>query len=147
MKTNCLILLLIVVSSVLLGCGKRYVGQLVNTNAPAWHRIEKIPDQGRISNVGPLVTNFRIERGEGAGDYVVTGNFDASTGSAKSWSNILPGKSKFSILIASSGMVVDNIPFIVRGDSLSQPLPFKIEFHCEKPIEAIAFWYKFHMRG
>ena len=56
-------------------------------------------------------------------------------------------KSKFALLIASEGMVADTISFLIRETDLSHPRPFRIEFHCDKPIEAIAFWYHFHMRG
>jgi hypothetical protein len=131
----------------LFGCGKRYVGKLVNTNHPAWRRVGSLPDHGHIANVGPLVADFQIESGEAPGHYIVTGAFDASAGSAKSWAHVMPEKSKFSMLIASSGLVVDNISFMVRGTDLGQPLPFRIEFYCDKPIEAIAFWYEFYMRG
>jgi hypothetical protein len=147
MKKGVVIVSLIAACLILFACGKRYVGQIVNTKAPAWHRVGTLPDQGHIANVGPLVVDFQIETGDGPGNYIVTGEFDASTGSAKSWSNILPEKSKFSMLIASEGMVVDNISFLVRGENLNQPLPFRITFHCDKPIEAVAFWYQFYMRG
>ena len=138
---------LIVIGITLVACGKPFVGQLVNINAPAWHRIDGLPDHGRISNVGPLEVDFSIESGESPDTYIVTGAFDASRGSAKSWSYVMSEKSKFSLLIASEGMVVDNIRFMIRESNLNRPLPFRIEFHCDKSIEAIAFWYQFYMRG
>jgi len=56
-------------------------------------------------------------------------------------------KSKFALLIASEGMLADNISFLIRETDLSHPRLFRIEFPCDKPIEAIAFWYYFYRRG
>jgi hypothetical protein len=147
MKRKTAIVSLIVICMIFVACGKRFVGRLVDTNHPAWHQVRDLPDHGRITDMGPLDVDFTIASGANPGDYIVTGEFDASAGSAKSWSYVYPSKSKFSLLIASEGMVVDNISFMIREESLSRPLPFKIEFHCDKPIEAIAFWYNFYMRG
>jgi len=143
--------LIILIPTVLIfgvvGCGKRYVGQTTNFNHPAWHRVTSIPCSGRITGTGPLDVNFRIEKSETPGTYLVKGEFDPSQGSTKSWSHIIPEKSRFSMVVSSEGIIVDNIRFMVHGQSLSQPLPFSFEFHADYEIDAVAFDYHFWMRG
>jgi|GEM_PF-6829014 len=138
---------LILLTLVIVNCGKRYVGKTTNFNHPAWHRVKALPCTGRVSGIGPLDVNFTIERAEAPGAYLVRGQFDPSQGSAKSWARIIPEKSRFSMLVSSGGMIVDNIRFMVQGESLSRPLPFTFEFTADYEIDAVAFDYSFWMRG
>jgi len=140
-------LMVITLCLVLAGCGKKWVGQTTNFDNPAWHRVKALPCTGQIDGLGPLNISFTLEKADAPDTYLVKGTLDPTGGSAKSWSHIIPHKSRFSMLTSSNGIIMDNIRFQVMDERLSRPLPFSFEFQADYKIDAVAFDYQFWMRG
>ena len=139
-----LITLFLVINSV--SCSKQFVGRNVNTNTQHWCQIIGLPSTCEQSDKW-FVWKYTIEKGQSKNEYILKGTADSSQGGAKSFSRIVLHKSKFSLILTNNGTVVDNISFILRGDSIGSPISFNKKFECEMPFDAGLIYWEAYAQG
>lgn len=139
-----LITLFLVLNSV--SCTKQFVGRHVNTDAQFWSQINALPSTCEQSDQW-FVWKYTIEKGQSENEYVLKGTADPSRGGAKSFSNIVGHESKFSLILANNGTVVDNIRFRLSGGSMGRPISFNRKFECEMPFDSGAIYWEAKVRG
>ena len=127
-----------------LACGKQHVGMHYNTSG--WTQIYRLPANGTQTDQW-FFWKFTIERGSKENEYILIGTADGSRGSAKSVGNIVPNKSRFSLILANNGTVVDNIPFMLSGTDVNAPISFKRKFECQSPFNAAIIDWSAYVQG
>ena len=137
-----LITLFLVINSV--SCGKQFVGRQVNTQY--WCQINALPATC-VQMDKWFVWEYSIDKGSKENEYILIGTADGSKGGAKSIGNIVPNKSRFSLIIANNGTVIDNIPFFLMGYDIHAPISFKRKFECQSPFNAAIIDWSASVRG
>ena len=127
-----------------LACAKQYVGKQFNTSG--WSQIYRLPANCTQTDEW-FVWKFSIEKGSKENEYILIGTADGSRGGAKSIGNIVPNKSRFSLIIANNGTVIDNIPFFLMGYDIHAPISFKRKFECQSPFNAAIIDWSASVRG
>ena len=127
-----------------LACGKQYVGMQVNTSG--WSQIYQLPAKCTQYDQW-FVWKYSIEKGSKENEYTLIGTADGSRGGAKSVGNIVLAESRFSLILANNGTVVDNIPFRLRGGDINAPIPFEKKFECQSSFNAAAIFWSAKAQG
>ena len=131
-----LITLFLVINSV--SCGKQFVGRQFNTQY--WCQITTLPSTC-VQKDECFFWEYSIEKGSKQNEFILKGTADGSRGSAKSIGNIVLSESRFSLILANNGTVVDNINFLLLGNEINAPVSFKRIFECQSSFNAaIIFW-------
>lgn len=139
---------LLLCATLMVSCGKRYVGRQVNTNSPYWCHVESFPKSCTIGQAGDTAFfTARITKGETEGSFVVEGVADFSKGNLKYFGNISDTGTRVSILIAKDGVIIANHAFRLRMLGTIQEVPFKVSFECPDGFDAFTFIGEVHMRG
>ena len=130
------------------GCSKRYVGQTVNYDWDGWCRYNRGEKHCTVSS-GALVFDFDIFNGVNEGQYIVEGNIDPTQGELKSWATMVDVGTRFSLIIANDGVVVDNIGFRPKsyGGRLGNKIPFTINLTRPEGFDAVAFYWRMTVSG
>jgi hypothetical protein len=127
-----------------LACGKQYVGMQVNTSG--WSQIYQLP--AKCSQYDQwFVWKYSIEKDSKENEYTLIGTAHGSRGGAKSVGNIVIAESRFSLILANNGTVVDNIPFRLRGGDINAPIPFEKKFECQSSFNAAAIFWSAKAQG
>ena len=127
-----------------LACGKQHVG--MNYNTSGWSQIYQLPAKC-TQNDKWFVWEFSIEKGSKENEYIFIGTADGSKRGAKSVGNLVIAESRFSLILANNGTVVDNIPFRLRGRDISSPIPFEKKFECQSSFNAAAIFWSAKVQG
>ena len=127
-----------------LACGKQYVGMQVNTSG--WSQIYQLPAYC-MQNDKWFVWKYSIEKGSKENEYILMGTADGSKGGAKSVGNLVLNESRFSLILANYGTVVDNISFVLRGSDITSPIPFEKKFECQSPFNAATIFWSAKVQG
>lgn len=139
-----LITLFLVINSV--SCSKQFVGRQVNTNTQYWCQINALPSTC-VQNDKWFVWEFTIEKGQSENEYILEGTADPSRSGAKSFNVILLHESRFSLILANNGTVVDNISFRLIGNSIDSSISFNKKFECEMPFDAGSIYWEASVQG
>jgi hypothetical protein len=129
-------------------CGKQYVGYKIDHGSPVWcHYING--ENHYTKDIGGLVFDFIIKEGQGDGEYIIDGYIDPTKGQVKSWDRMIPEKSRFSMLVANDGVIVDNISFrpITPYGGLGSKMPFTIKYISPEGFDAVTFYWNMYVRG
>lgn len=142
---------LILCSMLVVSCGKRYVGEWVGVAGGGWSHYSEKKDNG-VQHY--LITHewvefdLQISKTELPSEYLIEGTIDLSKGGAKSASQIEEAKTRFSILFASNGVIVDNVPFQpVYTGNIGSKLPFKFKYKREGGFGRFKFVYDLYVIG
>jgi hypothetical protein len=127
-----------------LACGKQHVGMQYNTSG--WSQIYQLPAKC-TQNDQWFVWEYSIEKGSKENEYILIGTADGSKKGAKSIGNIVLAESRFSLILANNGTVVDNITFLLRGWDISSPIPFKKKFECQSSFNSAAIFWSAKVQG
>ncbi len=79
--------------------------------------------------------------------FMLKGTADPSQSGVKSFNRIVLHKSKFSLILANNGTVVDNMSFVLRGGSIGGPISFNRKFECEMPFDAGGIHWEAKVQG
>lgn len=136
---------------IFISCSKRFVGEQVGFAGDNWcHYSENINDglQQCIIKREWIEFEFQISKGENPGEYLIAGTMDLSKGAVKSASTINDAKSRFSMLVASGGIIVDNVAFRpVFTGNIGEKMPFSIRYCREEGFSLITFYSFVQVRG
>ena len=141
--------ILILCASLMLSCGKRYVGHSVDYRWDGWCKYSG-GEKHCTASRGPLIFDYDIMEGPNKGEYVIDGYIDPTQGEVKSFDHLMEGSgTHFSCIIANDGFVVDNLGFRPNTayGSLGRRIPFRIEFVRSEGFDAVTFAYKIRVRG
>ena len=127
-----------------LACGKQYVGMHYNTSG--WSQIYQLPAKC-TQNDQWFVWKYSIEKGSKENEYILKGTADGSRGGAKSVGNIVLSESRFSLILANNGTVVENINFRLRGNEINAPVSFKKIFECQSSFNAATIFWSATVQG
>ncbi len=127
-----------------LACGKQHVGMQYNTSG--WSQIYQLPAKC-TQNDQWFVWEYSIEKGSKENEYILIGTADGSKKGAKSVGNLVLNESRFSLILANNGTVVDNITFLLRGWDISSPIPFKKKFECQSSFNSAAIFWSAKVQG
>lgn len=134
------------------GCSKRFVGQPINYNWEGWCLYDADLNAGekhcRLPS-GALIFDFTITRSENENDYLIDGHIDPTQGEIKSWGHMMDTGTRFSVVVANDGYVIDTISFrpVSAYGGLGNKLPFNIRFTNPEGFDAVAFVWKMSIRG
>jgi len=147
-KFSMIVLLMITLCLFLTQCNlpKRFVGGRIGYNHPKFCAIDQLPKTCTIQTEFFMV-DFTISSGTEPGEYFITGG--AKHQGASSFGQLVTGgegTSKFYVLLAKDGVIIDSIIVMPRGKSLNLRLPFKKTFKCE-PFDAAGFSYDIMISG
>ena len=135
-----------------LGCGKKHVGKQINYNWDGWC-LYTMSDNGGEKHCkvpsGGLIFDLTITKGEAEHEYYIKGHVDPTQGHVKSWDRMIPEKSRFSMIVANDGVIIDNVSFrpVTAYGGLSSAMPFTIKYICPEGFDAIAFDWSLYVRG
>ena len=127
-----------------LACAKQYEGKHYNTSR--WSQIYQLPAKCTQTDKW-FDWKFSIEKGSKINEFILIGTADGSKKDAKSFTHIVLEKSKFSLILANNGTVVDNISFHLIGTDINSPISFKRRFECQSSFDAAAIFWKAWVRG
>lgn len=141
MKKVALLTVLIVCSMALISCGKRYVGLTVDTRSnPYWCNISSLPYTCRNGTEKDIcIVNSTIAKGTAEGRYIAEGVVDFSQGTFKSWGNLQDAGTRFAIVLAKDGVIVDTHSFMLRTMGSAKEVPFSVDFECPGGFDAVTF--------
>jgi hypothetical protein len=152
MKRLFLISLAAICCLVALACQKRYVGQSVDYNWHGWCKYAKYYNNGEkhcTIDSGALIFDVTIRKGEKDGEYIIEGFVDPTKGEIKSWDKMLDGPSRFSMIVAHNGKVIDNVAFRPKTvfGGMGTQWPFRINYIQPEGFDAVTFTWNIHIRG
>jgi hypothetical protein len=127
-------------------CGKEFVGRQVNTNTQYWCQINALLSTCAQEDKW-FVWEYSIEKGSKENEYILKGTADGSRGGAKSIGNIVLSESRFSLILANNGTVVDNINFRLGGNEINAPVSFKKIFECQSSFNAATIFWSAKVQG
>ncbi len=139
-RTCCLavISLIVFVSA----CAHKYVGREVDARAPSWCSRSDSPASCALGNPDePYQFEFTVSEGSVEGEYIAEGTMDGSEGSLKSITALVESESRFGLVLAKDGVVVDYIAFSPTGGWVSGKAAFKRTF-TSAPFDAVTVSYK-----
>ena len=148
MRRNIAVLTTLLCLSMTISCGKRYVGYRIDQGSPIWcHYING--ENHYTRDIGGLVFDFTIKEGQDDGEYIIDGHIDPSQGKVKSWDRMIPEKSRFNMIVANDGVIVDNISFrpITAYGGLSSKMPFNFKYISPEGFDAVTFIWNMYVRG
>jgi hypothetical protein len=135
----------------LASCHKRFIGDEVGFAGDNWCHYAENVDKGFkrcIIKRDWVEFDFQILKGEKAGEWLIEGTVDLSKGVVKSASSLNERKSKFSMLVASKGIIVDNVAFQpVFTGNIGDKMPFSIRYVREEGFSLITFYSYVQVRG
>ena len=148
MRKLIIVLITLLCLSIMISCGKRYVGYKIDHSSPAWCQYAN-GEKRYTKDIGGLVFDFSIKEGQGDGEYIIDGFIDPTQGKVKSWDRMIPEKSRFSMLVANDGVIVDNVAFrpITPYGGLSSKIPFTIKYISPEGFDAVTFDWNLYVRG
>ena len=138
--------LIIIAIFVLSGCSKPYVGMTVNYDSKGICRVTGFPSECAINDES-FVVYIKINKLDDNGNYRIEGYFDPTSGSLKSWDNLVRQKSRFTMIFASNNVIFDNKVLPIRGMDMGQKFTFDFEYHTELSIDAVTFTYNILVSG
>ena len=142
------IVLVLICLTFIISCGKRYVGYRINEASPIWcHYLNG--ENHYTRELGGLVFEFAIRKGEADGEYIIEGYIDPTQGRIKSWDQFVESQSFFSMVVADNGVIVDNVSFRPRSayGGLNRKMPFKITYNRPEGFDAVTFDWRMLIRG
>ena len=141
MKKVALLIVLIFCSLAWVSCGKQYVGKTVNTKTnPYWCNIKSLPCSYHSGSDRDIcIVDSTISEGSTEGSYIAEGVVDFSKGSFKSWGNLQDNGTKFFIVLAKNGVIVDTHSFMLRTMGSAKEVPFSVDFECPGGFDAISY--------
>ena len=126
---------------------KRHIGKAVDYNDPWLCFVDDFPATCTIGKEDDwFIFDFTIRKGQAEGEYIIEGYADGTQGGAKSFRHIVTEETTFHLLLVSDGIIIDNIPFMPVGYSLSRKLPFKKIFN-SSPFDAVGVYGKLFVSG
>lgn len=151
MKRLVIPVVLVICGLVMVSCGKRFVGEQVGFAGDDWcHYAENIDDgvQRCVIKREWIEFEFQISKRENVGEYLIEGTMDLSKGTVKSANKMNEAKSRFSMLVASGGKIVDNVSFRpVYTGNIGEKMPFSIRYMREEGFSLITFYSYVQVRG
>ena len=134
------------------GCGKKYVGETVNYNWEGWCVYSEGHNSGEKHCTVPsggLIFDFTIAKGEVEHEYIIEGYLDPTQGDVKSWDRMIPEKSRFNMIVANDGVIIDNVSFrpMSAYGGLSSRMPFAIQYNSPEGFDAVCFYWNMYVRG
>jgi hypothetical protein len=124
-----------------LSCGKKHVGETVDTTMPRWCQWQGT-DRDCLVWVGHILFEASIKKGSRPGTYVIAGTVDPTSKGkqrlAQNW------QGRFSMFVAKDNVIVDNVGFLPQSpeSDTSGKLPFSIEYNRPEGFDAISFGYE-----
>ena len=134
------------------GCTKRYVGKPVNYNWEGWCVYTANDNNGekhcRVPS-GALIFDLTITKSDVQHEYIIDGFVDPTQGAVKSWDRMVGEKSRFNMVVANDGVIVDNVSFRPRTayGGLGSKMPFTIKYTSAEGFDAVSFYWSMTIRG
>lgn len=135
----------------LISCGqKRYVGERVDYSAPYWCGYSEYIYNGEkrcILDVSGVIFDFLI-KSESEDTWLIEGTIDLSRGDLKSADHIDEARTRFFMLVAKDGCIIDNVVFRPRFiGNIGQNASFKFRYTMDGGFSAITFGYNLTVKG
>lgn len=100
-------------------------------------------------NYGSVIFDFTIQKGEKDGEYIIDGFIDPSKGDLKSINHMVPAETRFFMLVARSGVIVDSVGFRPRAGfgNTDREWPFTIYYNQPEGFDGLSFAGQVSVRG
>ena len=123
----------------LLACStpKAFVGKTISYNHPALCTCYNIPETC-TTKLGNFLFEIAKSEGDNSGEYVINGNANWNSGATPR--RIDTTESRFFLLLAEKGVIIDNIFLPTTGYDLRR-LPFK-KTSKSQPFDAVVITYR-----
>jgi len=139
-KRGLILLLVLILLLILSACTipKRFVGLKVDYRDPIFCECYNLPATC-TTKTGDFRFEFELSESNVSGEYIIKGGATfVGTGAPR---RLNKAESRFFLLNASNGVIIDNLSLNVAGSDPSARLPFKKTFKCE-PFDAVGIGYQ-----
>lgn len=139
---------LVLFVSLIAACAKEYVGRRVSYGNSFWCQFHSLPHN--CTQVDDWLTIKYDLKTSGNGRYLLIGemHYKGSTGfssiSTRSHPDYPP--SRFMLILANGGVIVDQIAFTPQSYDLSSTIPFERKFESQTPFDAAMIYYQMTVR-
>jgi hypothetical protein len=135
---------LLMVTLLLFGCAKEYVGKTVDYRRAPWCELKSLPRENCTQTDDWMTITYELER-KGNNTLLLNGKMQYhgpssfSRLSTRSHPDYPP--SRFMLILAKRGVIVDQIAFTPQSDSLQGSIAFERQFEVKQPFDAaLIYW-------